>query len=66
MADLDAPRCLTCGDIATAGVVVALLDDGLARVKIGSATEEIAIDLVDATEGDVVLIHGGVAIGLRP
>jgi hydrogenase maturation factor len=66
MDDRDAPRCLTCGDIAPAGVIVALLDGGLARVKIGSATEEIAIDLVDATEGDVVLIHGGVAIGLRP
>ena len=61
----DAPRCLTCGDIAAAGVIVALLDDGLARVKIGNATQDIALDLVDATEGDVVLVHGGVAIAVR-
>ena len=63
MSDVDAPACLTCGDVASVAVVVALLDDGLARVRIGSVIDEIAVDLVDVREGDLVLVHGGVAIG---
>ena len=66
MSDVDAPVCLTCGDVATVGVVMAVLEDGFARVNIGNAIDEIAIDLVDVREGDVVLVHGGVAIGIQP
>jgi len=59
----DGPRCVTCADEARAGRVVALLQDGRARVEIGALAEDVSVELVDAAVGDVVLIHGGVAIG---
>jgi hydrogenase maturation factor len=42
---------------------MAILDDGFAHVNTGIAIEQIAIELVDVKEGDLVLVHGGVAIG---
>jgi hydrogenase expression/formation protein HypC len=59
----DGPRCVTCSDEARAGRVVALLPDGRARVEIGALVEEVSVELVEAAVGDVVLVHGGVAIG---
>ena len=43
--------------------MVAVLQDGRARVEIGALVEDVSVELVDAAVGDVVLIHGGVAIG---
>jgi hydrogenase maturation factor len=54
---------VTCGDVARPARVVALIDTSTARVEVDGATEEVALDLVDARVGDVVLVHAGVAIG---
>ena len=59
----ETPRCTTCSDEARLGRVQALVGDGLARVQIGASLDEISVELVDAAVGDVVLVHGGVAIG---
>ena len=59
----DGPRCVTCADEARPPGPVALLQDGRARVEIGALVEDVSVELVDAAVGDVVLIHGGVAIG---
>jgi len=56
-------RCMTCSDEARLGKVLAIVGDGLARVLVGSSVEEVSVELVDAAAGDVVLIHGGIAIG---
>ena len=60
-----APRCVTCGDAATTARVVAMIDTTTAQVEVevDGAIEEVALDLVDARVGDVVLVHAGIAIG---
>ena len=57
-------HCITCSDEATPARVLQLdAASGLALVAVGDASEEIDISLVDAlVPGDVVLVHGGVAI----
>ena len=59
-------HCVTCGDVATPARVVALADDGLARVVGADGESEVSVELVDARIGDVVLVHAGVAIGIAP
>jgi hydrogenase expression/formation protein HypC len=59
-------RCVTCGDAATAARVVALGDDGLARVVSDDGESEVSVELVDARIGDVLLVHAGIAIGIAP
>jgi hydrogenase expression/formation protein HypC len=54
--------CVTCSDTAVAVTVTALLGDGLALVDTGGTEEEVSIALVEATVGDVVLVHAGEAI----
>lgn len=63
MARADEP-CVTCADVATPRRVVALLEGGMARVDAAGIAEDVAVDLVDARVGDIVLVHGGVAIGI--
>jgi hydrogenase maturation factor len=55
--------CITCSDEALPFRVVELLDFGLAMVDTGDGrTEEISVALVDASVGDVVLVHAKEAI----
>ena len=56
--------CITCSDEAVQVRVVELLGDELALVDTGVSTEEVSIALVDATVGDVVLVHAKEAIGV--
>jgi hydrogenase expression/formation protein HypC len=58
-------HCVTCSDEAVAVRVVRLYDGDLADVDVGDGrTEEVSVALVDATVGDVVLVHAKEAIGL--
>ena len=65
--ELDAEgHCITCSDEAIA-VMVQRVDQemGVAFVTIDDTTEEIDITLIDeVAEGDLILVHGGVAIGI--
>lgn len=56
--------CITCSDEAVEVTVLAVLDDGLARVDTGEGVEEISVALVDAVVGDRVLVHAKEAIGV--
>ncbi len=57
-------HCITCSDEALqVRVLYVDVENGLAQVAINGAEEEIDISLVESiTPGDVVLVHGGVAI----
>jgi hydrogenase expression/formation protein HypC len=45
--------------------VVRLLGDGLAKVDVGGGRiEEVSVALVDASIGDMILVHAGEAIGV--
>jgi hypothetical protein len=54
---------ITCSDSATSARVIELLPDGMAKVDILGEVQEISVELVGAGEGDVVLVHAGIAIG---
>lgn len=57
-------HCITCSDEAVQ-VCVSSVDEenGLAQVTVAGLTEEIDISLVESiAPGDVLLVHGGVAI----
>jgi len=56
-------RCATCGDSAVQARVIELREKDLALVEIEGRPEQISVALVDASVGDVVLVHAGVAIG---
>jgi hydrogenase maturation factor len=54
--------CLTCGDVAIRGKVIAL-GGGRAVVEVDGRVETVATDLVeDVREGDVLLCHAGIAL----
>ena len=57
-------HCITCSDEAVAVTVISIDDStGLAQVAVEDVVEEVDITLIDAvTIGDMVLVHGGVAI----
>jgi hydrogenase maturation factor len=59
-------QCITCSDMALPATVLRIdQDSGLAVAAVKETTEEIDISLVNAVvPGDVVLVHGGVAIAL--
>ena len=59
-------HCITCSDEAVSATVLRVDEEsGLALVTVQETTEEIDITLVDSlAPGDVVLVHGGVAIAL--
>ncbi|WP_028936728.1 HypC/HybG/HupF family hydrogenase formation chaperone [Pseudonocardia spinosispora] len=55
--------CITCSDQAVPVRITELLPDELATVSTEAGTvEEISVALVDASVGDVVLVHAGEAI----
>ena len=58
-------HCITCSDEAIPVKIVSIdQTTGLALVEVQNVIEEIDITLVDdVTVGDIVLVHGGVAIG---
>jgi hydrogenase maturation factor len=60
--ELAPERCITCSDEAVEAEVVAV--DGLeAIVRVAGAEERVGVDLVpDATRGDVLLCHAGIAL----
>ena len=65
--ELDAEgHCITCSDEATAATVQRVdQETGIAFVTINGETEEVDITLIDdVSEGDLILVHGGVAIGI--
>jgi len=57
-------HCITCSDEALSARVLSIdAATGLALVAIEDTTEEIDISLVDeVSPGDMVLVHGGIAI----
>ena len=58
-------HCITCSDEAVT-VTVLSVDEaaGIACVQIQDATEEVDVTLIDGVvPGDMLLVHGGVAIG---
>jgi len=57
-------HCITCSDEAVAVTVISIDDStGLAQVAVEDVVEEVDITLIDeVTVGDMVLVHGGVAI----
>ncbi len=64
--ELDAEgHCITCSDEALPARVLRVdQETGLALVAVKNTTEEIDITLVESVApGDVLLVHGGVAIG---
>ncbi|HEY6540624.1 MAG TPA: HypC/HybG/HupF family hydrogenase formation chaperone [Ktedonobacteraceae bacterium] len=65
--ELDAEgHCITCSDEAIAATVQRIdQKTGVAFVTIEDTTEEVDITLIDdVAAGDVILVHGGVAIGI--
>ena len=59
--------CITCSDQALPARVMSVQrDSALAQVEIEGSRQEIDISLVDAVmPGDVLLVHGGVALEKR-
>ncbi|MFD0773514.1 HypC/HybG/HupF family hydrogenase formation chaperone [Streptomonospora algeriensis] len=54
--------CVTCSDQAVPVRVRTLLPEGMALVDTGFGAEEVSVALVDAEEGDTVLVHAKEAI----
>jgi hydrogenase maturation factor len=64
-----APRChddvcITCSDSAVEVRIRELLPDGRAWVETDAGVEEISVALVDASVGDLVLVHAKEAIAV--
>ncbi len=57
-------HCITCSDEALPARVLSINEAAaLAQVEAGGITEEVDISLVDAVApGDLLLVHGGVAL----
>ena len=56
--------CVTCSDEGRLGEVVAVSDNGMARVRVAGELLTVATALVDPVRtGDLVLVHAGTAIG---
>lgn len=62
---LDDAYCITCSDEAVQAQVLQVDEQtGLAVVQIGEATEEVDTTLLETVRpGDILLVHGGVALG---
>jgi hydrogenase maturation factor len=54
--------CITCSDEARVAEVRTLGAGGLAQVLVGGHLQTVDVSLVDPAEGDLVLVHAGVAI----
>lgn len=65
--ECEGPTCITCSDVAVPVRVARLLPGGLALVEAAPGrTEEISVALVEASVGDVVLVHAGEALAVVP
>lgn len=64
LSELDDFVCITCSDQALPAKVVGIDDAlGLATVELAGGISEVDISLVDDVElGDLLLVHGGVAL----
>ena len=61
--DAASGECHLCGDVATVGRVIAIDEkDRSATVAFADGTSTVALDLVDASVGDDLLVHLGFAI----
>jgi len=62
---LDDEHCITCGDSALPARVITVDSAlALAQVEVNNQTTEVDISLVDAVRvGQILLVHGGVALG---
>ncbi len=59
--------CITCSDEGRLGEVVALGEDGLARVRTPAGLETVDTTLIGSpAPGDLLLIHAGAALSLVP
>lgn len=61
-------HCLTCADALLSVRVVLLLaeEENIALVEVGGRQEEVDISLVKQVRpGDILLVHGGVALSLQ-
>jgi len=56
--------CITCSDIAVPVRIRTVLADGLAIVDTDAGPEEVSVALVDAHEGDTVLVHAKEALSV--
>ena len=55
--------CDLCGDVAVAGTVLSIdADERTAIVALECSTATVALDLVEASVGDTLLVHLGFAI----
>ncbi|MEU9832444.1 HypC/HybG/HupF family hydrogenase formation chaperone [Streptosporangium sp. NPDC048047] len=60
----DTGPCVTCADEAVPMRVISIRYGGLAVAGAGPVTTEVSVALVDAAEGDTVLVHAGEAIAV--
>lgn len=60
--------CVTCADQLTAARLVAVSEDGCSATAVdATGSHDVAVDLIDgAACGDIVLLHGGVALQRAP
>ena len=61
--DADAGHCHLCGDEALVARIVSVAPGSRSAIVSKGAMTTIALDLVDASVGDDVLVHAGFAIG---
>ena len=54
--------CITCADAALEAQVLEILPDHYARVQADGSIEVVSVALVDASDGDWLLVHAGEAI----
>jgi hydrogenase expression/formation protein HypC len=63
--ECDGEVCITCSDTAVQVIVLRLLPDGMALVGTGAGPdEEVSVALVEAREGDTILVHAREAIAV--
>jgi hydrogenase expression/formation protein HypC len=56
--------CITCSDQAVQVTIRKLLDDDMAVVSAGDHEETVSVALVQAREGDTILVHAREAIAV--
>ena len=56
--------CITCSDQAVQVTILRLLDDDMAVVQAAGHEETVSVALVQAREGDTILVHAKEAIAV--
>ena len=61
-------HCLTCSDALLSVRVISLCEEsGLAQIEVEGQQEEIDVSLIEqVAPGDLLLVHGGVALARQP